>query len=154
MTWHEQARHALERAQATAARVGLLMIDLDWFKRINDNHGHPVGDEVLAKVATVVTKAVRQGDTVGRYGGEEFAALLPGVEEDELRAIAEPIRTRIRALRITAPTGELIPLTVTVGAALHPEIPEPSLDGLVRAADNALYAGKRAGRDRVALASC
>ncbi|WP_332845783.1 GGDEF domain-containing protein [Amycolatopsis mongoliensis] len=65
------------------------MIDLDWFKCIHDTHGHPVGDDVLAQVVTVLIKAVRQGDTVGRDGGEEFAALLPGVDEGEARAIAE-----------------------------------------------------------------
>jgi diguanylate cyclase (GGDEF)-like protein len=153
ITWHEQAKHALDRARAGRGRVGVLMIDLDWFKRINDTHGHPVGDDVLAKVAGVLTKTVRRGDTVGRYGGEEFAVLLPGVDETEVRAVAERIRTRIRALRITAPTGDLVALSATIGAALYPAIPETSLDELIRAADNALYAGKEAGRDRVALAA-
>ncbi|MFC5099042.1 GGDEF domain-containing protein [Amycolatopsis plumensis] len=90
--WHEQAERALERARG---RIAVLMIDLDWFKRINDTHGHPVGDDVLAEVATALTRAVRRGDTVGRYGGEEFAVLLPDVDEAEVRAIAERIRLRI-----------------------------------------------------------
>ncbi|MEV7096664.1 GGDEF domain-containing protein [Amycolatopsis sp. NPDC051045] len=151
IAWHEQAEHTLER---TRGRIGVLMIDLDWFKRINDTHGHPVGDDVLAEVATVLTRTVRRGDTVGRYGGEEFAVLLPDVDEAEVRAIAERIRVRIRALRITAPTGEPVTLSATIGAALHPEVPEAGLDEVIRAADDALYAGKKAGRDRVAVAGC
>ncbi|MGW3962648.1 diguanylate cyclase domain-containing protein [Amycolatopsis sp. NPDC005003] len=149
IAWHEQAEHTLER---TRGRIGVLMIDLDWFKRINDTHGHPVGDDVLAEVATVLTRAVRRGDTVGRYGGEEFAVLLPDVDEAEVRAIAERIRLRIRALRITAPTGEPVTLSATIGAALHPAEPGAGLDEMIRAADDALYAGKKAGRDRVAVA--
>ncbi|QKV81064.1 GGDEF domain-containing protein [Amycolatopsis sp. Hca4] len=149
IAWHEQAAHALER---TRGRIGVLMIDLDWFKRINDTHGHPVGDDVLAEVATVLTRAVRRGDTVGRYGGEEFAVLLPDVDETEVRTIAERIRLRIRALRITAPTGEPVRLSATIGAALHQAQPGAGLDEMIRAADDALYAGKKAGRDRVAVA--
>ncbi len=152
IAWHQQAERALERARATGGRTGVLMIDLDWFKRINDTHGHPVGDDVLAEVATVLAKTVRRGDTVGRYGGEEFAVLLPDVDEAEVRAVAERIRVRIRALRITAPTGEPVALSATIGAALHPAELEAGLDGIIRAADDALYEGKKAGRDRVALA--
>ncbi|MEV6876235.1 GGDEF domain-containing protein [Amycolatopsis sp. NPDC051128] len=152
IAWQERAEHALERARSTHARVGVLMIDLDWFKRINDTHGHPVGDDVLAEVATVLTRTVRRGDTVGRYGGEEFAVLLPDVDEEEVRTIAERIRVRIRGLRISAPTGELVTLSATIGAALHPAVAESDLDGVIRAADDALYAGKKAGRDRVAVA--
>ncbi|WP_310975368.1 MULTISPECIES: GGDEF domain-containing protein [unclassified Amycolatopsis] len=149
IAWHEQAAQALER---TRGRIGVLMIDLDWFKRINDTHGHPVGDDVLAEVATVLTRTVRRGDAVGRYGGEEFAVLLPDVDEAEVRAIAERIRVRIRALRITTPAGEPVTLSATIGAALRPSVPEAGLDELIRAADDALYAGKKAGRDRVAVA--
>ncbi|WP_233225529.1 GGDEF domain-containing protein [Amycolatopsis sp. CA-126428] len=152
IAWHQQAELALER---TRGRIGVLMIDLDWFKRINDTHGHPVGDDVLAEVATVLTRTVRRGDTVGRYGGEEFAVLLPDVDEAEVRAIAERIRVRIRALRITAPTGEAVTLSATIGAALDPSTaPGAGLDEMIRAADDALYAGKKAGRDRVAVAGC
>jgi len=153
IAWHDQAEHALDRARATGGRVGVLMIDLDWFKRINDTHGHLVGDDVLAEVAAVLAKTVRRGDAVGRYGGEEFAVLLPGVDQDETRTIAERIRGRIRALRITAPSGELVELSATIGAALYPALPESGLDDLIRAADNALYAGKEAGRDLVVLAA-
>ncbi|WP_290061893.1 GGDEF domain-containing protein, partial [Amycolatopsis solani] len=152
IAWHQQAERALQRARTTGGRTGVLMIDLDWFKRINDTHGHPVGDDVLAEVATVLAKTVRRGDTVGRYGGEEFAVLLPDVDEAEVRAVAERIRVRIRALRITTPAGEPVALSATIGAALHPAEPEAGLDEVIRAADEALYAGKKAGRDRVALA--
>ncbi|MDX3193501.1 GGDEF domain-containing protein [Streptomyces sp. MN03-5084-2B] len=149
IAWHEQAELALRRARG---RIGVLMIDLDWFKRINDTHGHLVGDDVLAEVAAVLTRAVRRGDTVGRYGGEEFAVLLPDVDEAEVRTIAERIRLRIRALRVTAPTGEPVTLSATIGAALHPAEAGADLDEMLRAADDALYAGKKAGRDRVAVA--
>ncbi|MFJ7216549.1 diguanylate cyclase [Amycolatopsis sp. NPDC098790] len=152
VTWHEQAGHLLDRAVATDGRLGVLMVDLDWFKRINDNHGHPVGDDVLTQVAAVLAKTVRRGDSVGRYGGEEFAVLLPGVDEDEAHVIAERIRARIRALCMTAPDGSPILLSATIGAALYPTIPDTTLDGLIRAADDALYAGKNAGRNQVAIA--
>lgn len=153
IAWHEQARDALARAHATSGTVGVLMIDLDWFKRINDTHGHPVGDDVLTQVATIVAKSVRRGDSVGRYGGEEFAVLLPGVDEHEAHTVAERIRTRIHELHIETPSGRPLSLSATIGGALYPTIPDTDLDGLISAADNALYAGKKAGRNQVALAT-
>ncbi|WP_240691456.1 GGDEF domain-containing protein [Amycolatopsis nivea] len=153
IAWQDQAKAELARVQAEHGQVAVLMIDLDWFKTINDTHGHLVGDEVLLKVAKAITTSVRRGDSVGRYGGEEFAVLLPGVDEAETRDIAERIRTRIHTLSLSDPSGHPIHLTATLGGAVYPDIPEESIEGLLRAADAALYAGKTAGRNRVALAA-
>jgi diguanylate cyclase (GGDEF)-like protein len=152
VAWQEQARVELDRVRQEGGRLAVLMIDLDWFKRINDTHGHLVGDDILLKVAGVLSKSVRRGDAVGRYGGEEFAILLPGVDEREAHTVAERIRSRIRALEVTDHGGQPVLLTATIGGAVWPDVDESSIEGLLRAADAALYAGKAAGRNRVALA--
>jgi diguanylate cyclase (GGDEF)-like protein len=139
------------------------MLDLDHFKQINDTYGHLAGDTVLRAVAETMTAAVRSGDAVGRWGGEEFAILLPAVNATELRSIAERIHRHIRALAIDlAPdttadsaTGSepatASGLTVSIGGALYPSSGITTVDDLVVAADTALYAAKQAGRDRVIL---
>ncbi|MCU1685210.1 MAG: diguanylate cyclase [Amycolatopsis sp.] len=153
VAWQDQARVELQRVRAERGTMAVLMVDLDFFKRINDTHGHLVGDDVLIKVADALTKAARRGDSVGRYGGEEFAVLLPDVTEDEARVVAERIRHRVRGLQITDHSGRPVHVSATVGGAVYPDIRENTIEGLLRAADAALYAGKAAGRDRVALAA-
>ncbi|WP_285747890.1 GGDEF domain-containing protein [Lentzea sp. NBRC 105346] len=147
--WHLQARMELHRlAQQPGTRLGLFMVDVDHFKDINDTHGHQVGDEVLRQIAATLDGAVRRGDSVGRFGGEEFAVLLPGVDAAEAMVIAERIRTQVHTLRVGAIGG----FGVSIGVAVWPDVSEDTVEGLLAAADAALYQAKRAGRDQVQLA--
>ncbi|HTI33687.1 MAG TPA: GGDEF domain-containing protein [Miltoncostaea sp.] len=131
--------------------LGVLLLDVDHFKRINDTHGHATGDAVLVEVVRRVTDAVRRGDLVGRWGGEEFLVLArePGGAADLVR-LAERVRSAIGAGPVAAGDAQ-VPVTVSIGVALA-GTPAPTPDALVAAADAALYAAKDAGRDRVILA--
>lgn len=138
----------LDRARRIATPLGLLMIDLDHFKRLNDTRGHQFGDHALSAFAARIQAAVRSYDAIGRYGGEEFLILAPGCGEPELLAQAE----RLRAAVFSAPfdiEGLSIPLTVSIGAScVEPGFRVTSIE-LIRAADDALYEAKRTGRNRV-----
>jgi diguanylate cyclase (GGDEF)-like protein len=139
---------AAEREMLRAGSLALLVLDLDDFKRINDTHGHHVGDLVLVGVAGVLAQSVRPGaDVVGRVGGEEFAVLLPGRDEEDARRAAEAIRRAVEIARIATPAGE-IAATVSVGCASITK--EDSVSTALQKADDALYAAKRGGRNRVA----
>jgi diguanylate cyclase (GGDEF)-like protein len=144
---------SLDREVARARRhrepLAVLMLDVDHFKRVNDDHGHEAGDDVLRAVAEALTRGVRDEDVVCRYGGEEFAVLLPGIPPDAARMRAEALLEAVRALRVSHRGQRLAPVTASIGVALYS--PARGEDGpeLVRRADAALYAAKRAGRDRV-----
>jgi diguanylate cyclase (GGDEF)-like protein len=129
------------------------MLDLDHFKKINDTHGHLAGDDVLRAVAKAITNEVRRDDATGRWGGEEFAVLLPEVDIDELATIADRIRRRIGSLVVTITAnhgpGTVQDLTISIGGARYPSPGLTTLDDLLLAADSALYTAKQAGRDRV-----
>jgi diguanylate cyclase (GGDEF)-like protein len=136
----------IARARRAHAPVAALMMDLDHFKRVNDVHGHAAGDAVLAGFADVVRRCVRAEDLTGRYGGEEFCALLPGLDPGAALAAAE----RIRAAVAAQPLGGLpAPVTVSIGVAIDVDGEAP-LDALLARADEALYQAKHAGRNRVA----
>lgn len=138
----------LDRARRIATPLGLLMIDLDHFKRLNDTRGHQFGDHALRAFAVRVQAAVRSYDAMGRYGGEEFLILAPGCGEPELLAQAE----RFRACVSSAPfniDGVSIPLTVSIGASCVESGSRVASLELIRAADDALYEAKRTGRNRV-----
>jgi len=141
----------LARATRSGEPVGLLLLDLDHFKSVNDHHGHAGGDEVLREVTRRLAAAVRNYDTVGRWGGEEFVVIVPGVPDDDaLRAAAEAVRGAIRRAPF-ALADELVVVTGSVGAARAED--GQAGEELVAAADRALYTAKRRGRDRVELAS-
>ena len=148
------AEGALETEVARAGRfdepLALLMSDLDDFKQINDRWGHPFGDEVLREFATALAESIREIDLAGRWGGEEFAVMLPGTDLEGGAALAERIRANLRERSIVAPDGELVTITASFGVAAYPEV--QGKDELVGAADAALYEAKRAGKDRVARA--
>ena len=137
-------------AQAAAERspLALLMLDLDHFKQVNDNMGHAIGDQVLANVAAVMRGAMRSRDFAGRYGGEEFAILLPDTEIASALRIAERVRAAIAEMSLP---GTDVVVTVSVGVAGYPEHASTP-DRLARLADAALYLAKRQGRNRVELA--
>lgn len=140
------------RAARAGYDIGLLMIDIDHFKRINDTYGHPGGDRVLRELAQRLASGARAGALLARYGGEEFIALLPHITPDELPLIAERTRQAIADLPIAVSDQTLITVTASVGAA---SAPGPAADPaeLLRAADEALYAAKSAGRNRAVVAS-
>ena len=134
----------------------MLVLDLDNFKQVNDEHGHLVGDQVLVAVAAAIRDVVRDDDLVGRFGGEEFVVLLPAPDGDPGRvgaeAVANRIRRRIEQLRIEVPTssGEIVvdDLSVSIGGATSPA-DGTRLADLLKVADAAMYAAKDAGRNRV-----
>ncbi len=140
-----QAAHA-DAHQAHRA-LGVLFLDLDHFKRINDRHGHVTGDHVLNTVAAAMQAELRELDWLGRYGGEEFLVMLPGATERSAHNVAERIREHVAELRIRHGVVELCP-TVSVGIALLDET-TPTVEALIEHADAALYCAKEQGRNRV-----
>jgi diguanylate cyclase (GGDEF)-like protein len=129
---------------------GVLMIDIDHFKRLNDRYGHTAGDTVLRAVGERISAAIRATDTPARYGGEEFAVVLRRANQAQAMEVAERIRQAIRSI----PPGDLKlrePVTVSVGVAIS-ESTEIALANLLEAADQALYRAKREGRNRTVLA--
>jgi diguanylate cyclase (GGDEF)-like protein len=155
--WHARAERALARDSGTNGPRGVLVLDLDHFKAVNDTHGHLAGDQVLAAVAAALRAEVRDRDLVGRFGGEEFVVLLSGPgagETAELDTVAERIRRRVADLRVEIPTADgpltVSGLTVSIGGAVTPA-EGTDLRTLLQTADAALYAAKRAGRNVVRM---
>ncbi|WP_157979580.1 GGDEF domain-containing protein [Kribbella monticola] len=153
--WHEIATKELERAQHDHTSLGVLYLDLDHFKTVNDTYGHPAGDQVLKAIAVELKHEIRTDDLIGRLGGEEFAVLLPKTSDAEIAQAAERIRRRIAGLSISVTTqagpATVEGLTCSIGAATYPSA-GCSLDALLLAADTATYAAKNAGRNRVVTA--
>jgi diguanylate cyclase (GGDEF)-like protein len=125
------------------SNVSLLLLDLDHFKAVNDQRGHDVGDEVLRRVGATLIEAVRAGDSVCRYGGEEFAVILPNTSVDQACALGERIREAVAQLDVAG-----LRVTVSIGVSGSPPL-EPDPRRLVATADQHLYAAKRGGRNRV-----
>ena len=130
--------------------LGVVMVDLDRFKQINDTYGHNVGDEVLRRVATEMKSSLRGDDRVGRYGGEEFAVLLPGADQDVARQVAERIRKRVEQCELWFDEQRL-QVTVSAGVATLSSIPHADSELLIETADRALYRAKKEGRNRVVV---
>jgi diguanylate cyclase (GGDEF)-like protein len=154
--WREAVAKELARADRARGAVGLLMVDLDHFKLINDTWGHPAGDDMLLAVADVLRAETRPADVIGRFGGEEFVVLLPDAETTAALAVAERIRARIAGLTVVSTDKRGGPAaisgrTTSVGVASR----GPSagtLADLLQAADAAVYAAKEGGRDQVRVA--
>jgi diguanylate cyclase (GGDEF)-like protein len=150
-------RHLMETLDAQlkyAARhgesVAVVLLDVDFFKSVNDRFGHGIGDEVLAGVAAVLQAGAREGDTVARYGGEEFVVVMPGVDAESAVRRADELRRRCAELTVHSEMGE-VNTTLSAGVATYPSSGETGAE-LLQAADLALYRAKDAGRDRVLLA--
>ena len=147
------ARHAfLQQASARLAgspgsHCALLIVDLDHFKRINDGHGHDVGDQALRLVADAMARVLREGDLLGRLGGEEFTVLLPDTGIEEAGRIARELHAAVARIAFVA-DGRPVPLRVSVGVSAR-EKPEHELELLLKRADQAMYEAKRSGRDQV-----
>jgi len=144
-------RRELDRSRRERAPLGVIMADIDHFKRVNDTRGHMTGDQVLRQVAESLQATVRAYDSIGRYGGEEFLVVTPGSNAASTLQLAERLRAAVR--EATATTGGAAgPVTLSVGFTSTGELCESDWDVLLRAADGALYQAKRAGRDRVEMA--
>lgn len=145
----EEADKMLRAAEASGLGVGLLLLDLDHFKAVNDQHGHLAGDKVLKVCAAALKRSLAPTEIVGRFGGEEFVALLPDADTTTLHRMAELCCAAVRAITF----GELVPgahghLSISAGFATYPRDAK-TLDELMLRADQALYAAKAAGRDCV-----
>jgi two-component system chemotaxis response regulator CheY len=147
---YERARTELSRATREKRSLGIIMMDLDHFKEINDRFGHGVGDEALRCVASVLQKNVRDYDFVGRWGGEEFLAILPGASLSQACLVAERIRTSVENVRLGARGLEGVALRASLGVACNVlGSVTRDLDELLEAADDVLYRAKEEGRNRV-----
>ncbi|MDQ2749428.1 MAG: GGDEF domain-containing protein [Actinomycetota bacterium] len=157
LAWHQLAARELTRAGRTPS-AAILVIDLDHFKAVNDVHGHLVGDAALFQVGLSIKQELRQGDVVGRFGGEEFVVMLPDLEVEAASQIAERVRARIATISLSELQGAHTDggvcrhaLSASIGVAMFPDH-APDLGGLLQAADTALFVAKHAGRNRIALA--
>lgn len=147
-------REELELARDNGQPVSLLLTDIDHFKKFNDTYGHQVGDIVLKEVAKVLIGMARGNDVAARYGGEEFALIVPGRDVEAARAIAEKFRERIEKLTVKNPTDKgdkNLKVTVSVGVAAFDAAKDLDNKHLIERADQALYAAKHGGRNRVEI---
>jgi diguanylate cyclase (GGDEF)-like protein len=146
-TFHEQLDIELKRARRFGNHLSLLLIDIDFFKKFNDTHGHQGGDTALKELAVILRKNLREIDSAGRYGGEEFTIILPETGLDGALKTAERIKKEIGVHPIVI-NGKETFLTVSIGVSVFPD-DAMGKEGLIKAADDALYTAKRLGRNRV-----
>jgi diguanylate cyclase (GGDEF)-like protein len=147
----EMLERELSRARRDGSSVGILLADIDHFKRVNDTRGHLVGDEVLRAVTGRLKGEVRSYDSVGRYGGEEFLILLPGCDNPKLTAKAERLVRVVERSSIGTSTGT-VAVTISIGGIASGDCPHADVNKLLLAADTALYRAKVSGRNRSEMA--
>ncbi|GAA4540596.1 GGDEF domain-containing protein [Pseudonocardia xishanensis] len=158
--WNARATEAIARAHRERSTLAMLVLDLDHFKRVNDTHGHVAGDRVLAAVADALSAEVRGDDLVGRFGGEEFVVLLPGLPTAraiaELHAVAERIRVRVTTLAVPVETPDgpltISDLSISVGGTMVSTAPGTTVEQAIALADRELYRAKDSGRNAVRIA--
>ncbi len=138
------------RTRRYKTQLSMVMIDIDYFKQINDTFGHQVGDDILKEMAIVIQREVRDVDILARYGGEEFAVLLPQTGLRQAEAVAERIRASVESNEFSSPEGKMR-LTISLGVASYPECAVDSQTELVQVADAAMYEAKKAGKNRVMI---
>jgi diguanylate cyclase (GGDEF)-like protein len=147
---YDRLTEELERARRYKYPLSVVLCDFDHFKEINDTYGHLAGDAVLREGSAVLRRCLRSTDVLGRYGGEEFLAVLPQVDLDSARQAAERLRLGLEGHRVRLPAGGEVRITASFGVASRDELPAPlSSDLLVSLADRRLYEAKAAGRNRV-----
>lgn len=129
----------------------LLMLDIDYFKKVNDTYGHPAGDTVLQAVASTLVKCVRPMDTVARFGGEEFVIILPSCQGHYGQQVAERLRESVGALTVTLSPGVHLNVTISIGGAYAPRWVRSTTELWLERADIELYHAKSSGRNRVCI---
>lgn len=149
---HELLREEYERSKRSGEALAVAMMDLDRFKLLNDTHGHPTGDIILSETARLLKENAREVDMIGRYGGEEFIAILPGADEDAALQFAERVREAVEGFEFHH-EGKRIRMTVSAGVASARAAELRLPDDLIKFADRALYDAKDSGRNRVVRAS-
>ncbi|AZV57641.2 GGDEF domain-containing protein [Clostridium sp. AWRP] len=142
--FNDLSKKAAERKE----RLSLIMIDIDWFKKINDTYGHPSGDEVLKQIALILKRTCRSFDIISRNGGEEFSILLINCSNTQAIEIGEQIRKAIENHEFILSTGEKINVSVSIGVTTYPDIVN-SIEEIIESADIALYEAKHTGRNKV-----
>jgi len=145
--FEEELRAAMARGRRERTTGALLMLDLDYFKRVNDSHGHPAGDHLIEEIAGVLRRRTRESDVLARLGGDEFAVVLPRCTPAEARVAADAIANAIHDHQPVH--EELEPVTASVGVAMFGDDPRISFESIVSEADTAMYAAKDGGRDGV-----
>jgi diguanylate cyclase (GGDEF)-like protein len=154
-TWEQEAAIEVTRAVRTGSPLALAMVDIDHFKVVNDTHGHLVGDKVLRAVTDALRGQLRGYDLAGRFGGEEFAILLPHAREADALNVAERLRAHVAGMSIPVDdgneSGPRVTLTISVGVAALDGVTTRQLPDMLAAADAALYHAKQAGRNRTHL---
>ena len=148
---HEYLPHMLQHAIRTNHSLCVGMIDIDYFKRINDLYGHDAGDEVIKHIGTILKNGIRDSDIACRFGGEEFVIVLIGTDLQHANITMEHIRMEVKNTQIFVQNQLLPPITISIGIAEAPRHGE-TIDDILREADSALYSAKEAGRDRVVVA--
>ena len=146
----ERLKDEFGRCLRTNSPLGVLMLDIDFFKKVNDTYGHIVGDQVLIKITEIIQKNIRKGDVLVRYGGEEFIALLPGASMEGTRKVAEKVRRYVKIISINYNNQEI---KKCIGSPLisFPEFDTEDADDLVNQADKNLYVSKDTGRNKVTM---
>jgi diguanylate cyclase (GGDEF)-like protein len=149
--FNERLKAEVAYARRHQAELSLLVLDIDYFKKVNDTYGHPAGDAVLRMIVAGVGKTLRAEDVLARYGGEEFGVVLRGVGLESAGGVAERIRGIAEAVAV-AHEGNTIRCTISVGCAALSCCENPSVEALVAIADRRLYVAKRGGRNKVVTA--
>ncbi len=152
--FEERLQELIKQAKSSEVKIGVILIDIDHFKKINDSHGHLAGDDILREVAIVIRETVRSSDVVARYGGEEFVVLVPDTDDVVVTRLSDRIRSAVRSA-VFCVDGSRVSVTVSVGAAAgRPSSADERFGrAIVAAADEQLYESKSQGRDRVCVAS-
>jgi diguanylate cyclase (GGDEF)-like protein len=149
---HELLHEEFERTRRSGEPLAVAMLDLDRFKQVNDTYGHPTGDVILYETARILRETAREIDMVGRYGGEEFVVILPGTDEEAAEQFAERVRVAVSEHHFRDEANE-VRMTISGGVSSFPGVGIEHPDVLVKRADEALYAAKESGRNRIVRAS-
>jgi len=144
----EKLKEEFNAASQQNYHLGVLMLDIDHFKKVNDTYGHVGGDLVLKEYTKLISSLLRKDDTLIRFGGEEFMVIMAGIPKNRIISVAENIRTRIENAKFLF-EDKVIEITTSIGGALYPEIDAVNEETLVQVADQNLYKAKNQGRNRV-----